>query len=85
MRYLWSGFKMVVSHFVWFLVALWIAVYLWRRRGLYAASWRLSGPFAWPLIGNALFFADIPSVYSRTQVAYMMIDQCIHDVIHDDP
>lgn len=46
-----------------------LIVWLWQRRGLYAASWRMRGPIAWPLFGNALFFWDIPST-SKTQTMW---------------
>lgn len=37
-------------------VAIFILVlpWMWKRRHLYYLSWKLDGPFAWPIIGNAL-------------------------------
>lgn len=31
-----------------------IVPWMWKRRQLYKLSWKLNGPFAWPLIGNGL-------------------------------
>uniref|UniRef100_A0A8D8WR83 Cytochrome P450 n=1 Tax=Cacopsylla melanoneura TaxID=428564 RepID=A0A8D8WR83_9HEMI len=33
-----------------------LAIYHWRRRKLYALSWKLEGPPALPIIGNAYVF-----------------------------
>lgn len=41
-----------------------MALWMWPRRDLYVASWRMAGPVAWPIVGNALLFWDIPSTYA---------------------
>ncbi|KAI5714331.1 hypothetical protein M8J76_015227 [Diaphorina citri] len=42
------------------LATLLFAICLWKRRKLYVLSYKLDGPFALPLIGNALLLLGGP-------------------------
>lgn len=44
---------------MWQYVVLFVilyGIYAWKNRHIFLLSWKLSGPFAWPIIGNALTF-----------------------------
>lgn len=38
-----------------------LARFFWSRRAFYSLSWRMPGPFALPLVGNAAMFVDSTS------------------------
>lgn len=68
--------QMIVQLLVCTLAAGLTVHWLWQRRFLYAASWRMRGPIAWPLVGNALLFWDIPSTLSMIVVSKRARNWC---------
>lgn len=55
----------MVTAFSIFIVvsAIYVLQLLWSRRRIYMISWKLPGPFAWPLLGNCLSLRRIEGTY----------------------
>lgn len=50
----------MLVNFIVICVVLFIVKYHWSRRKLYALSWKVHGPIAFPIIGNGhLFLNDL--------------------------
>lgn len=41
--------------------------WLWSRRHMYLLSWKLNGPFALPILGNALSYIRHAGTHTHTE------------------